>query len=208
MSNELSKWPYFKKLLPWIILVILELIVIIIMISRLRAKEVEIRTEYIKGDTVKVTTTVPVPTYIKTNVDTTAILEYCLTHDLYKEYFYKDSIIRIIDTVKVFQDWSDIVYYNIELFNIDTVGKCSIETSVQYNRLGEINTTFEPIIKVVTTRKPRVWEPFIGLGFSTQIEGSILTGVYYKNWGFSASYNQSFNKDTKNNVSFQVYRKF
>lgn len=193
-----------------IILIVISAIILCGSIFILGRKSVKITekivTNYEKGDTIHLPSKIPDPLIIKENADTLGILTYCIHHGLCKSISDNDTVsVYVIDTAKVFKDWSSKIVYSQELFNIDTVGVCKIETYTQYNRLGEINTTFIPVTKTIEIQreiKPKI-EPFIGVGLFTNSSVSGQVGLFTGNgWGFSGQYQYSI---TMNNHSFSVF---
>jgi hypothetical protein len=166
-------------------------------------KSVKTTTEvkYIKGDTIRISDTVtPEPVKMIIPVDTHGLLSYCKRSGMYKEYFSSDSVLKVVvDTVKVVEDWSSKVLYDIELFNIDTVGLCSLSTYVQYNRLGPLDTKFIPINKVTETQviKSRSVYPFVGIGLNTDGYAIGTAGVFINN-SFGLSGQIQVNSESKN----------
>ena len=158
-------------------------------------------TEYVPGEPVH--DTIP-PIIIKETqpVDTANLIAQCVQDGIYQELF-PEKIVYITDTTqfsksdstKIMLDWATKRDYNAVLFDIDTVGKCTINTSVQYNRLGNIDYTFNPIYKqqTVYVQTKREILPFVGAGLSTFPSVSAEAGLFF---------NQSFGVATEGTYYF------
>jgi len=180
--------------------------------SSVKVRVVE-KTKYIKGDSIIDSIPYPDPIYINYPIDTVSLLEFCIKNNLYWELFpykVKDSIIYLTkeDTAAVIKDWMAERIYEEQLFDIDTVGSCSISARIQFNRLRGLSYTFVPVTKVVSTEivKESKYHLYLGAGISTNglllVEGS----MFEQNWGFSLGY--SYNYERKlSGVILTVHRK-
>jgi hypothetical protein len=133
-----------------------------------------IKTEYIKGDTIKDTIFSPIPVQVEKPIDTMNIIKKCIEDGIYQELWPNKVVTEYIkvtaeDTVKIVNDWATKRNYNELLFNSDTLGTCSVNIELQYNRLKFVNYNFEPITKKITDEKIKVkmFSPFVGLGYIT-----------------------------------------
>lgn len=166
--------------------------------------------------------TIP-PIIIKETVDTADLIKQCVTDGIYQELF-PEKIVYLTDTItfdktdstKIMQDWATKRDYEATLFDVDTLGKCDIKTSVQYNRLGNIDYTFIPVqkqtnITEVTTRK---FLPYVGAGITTFPSAEIETGLFIdQSYGFALSGNYYFNPKKidgipKYSVGIKVFKMF
>jgi hypothetical protein len=141
--------------------------------STLEIKEI-IKTEYIKGDTIKDTIFKPIPTNTEIPIDTLNIIKKCIEDGIYQELWPNKVITKYInttaeDTIKIVNDWATKRNYKELLFKSDTIGTCSIDVELQYNRLRFLNYKFEPVTKKIIEQKIHVktFSPFVGLGFIT-----------------------------------------
>lgn len=111
----------------------------------------------------------------------------------------KDSIVKIpTDTTGILADFNKIKHYDIQLFNIDTLGNCSISTDVQYNRLMNLSYQFNPIYKIIehnTIVKPKNWNLVGGVGINTNNMWSIQLGAFYKHVGATYQFNNELGKN-------------
>lgn len=139
----------------------------------LNAKEI-IKTEYIKGDTIKETIFAPLPNNVERPIDTLNIIKKCIEDGIYQELWPNKVITKYInttaeDTIKIVNDWATKRKYDELLFKSDTLGTCSVNVELQYNRLRFLNYSFEPVTKKIIEQKIKVkaFSPFVGLGYIT-----------------------------------------
>lgn len=168
------------------------------------------------------TDTVP-PIIIKEKIDTGKLIKQCIKDGIYQELF-PEKIVYITDTVeldktdstKIMQDWITKREYEATLFDVDTLGKCSIKTVVQYNRLGDINYTFSPIQKQSTKTEvvTRKYLPFIGGGITTFPSIGVEAGLFInQSYGFAVDGSYYFNPNKieglpKYSVGLKVFKMF
>lgn len=160
--------------------------------KRVPIKEVT-KIEYVKGETIHDTIVKPDVKYITRPIDTANIIKQCVADGIFNELFpekhYTDTIVLYKeDTTKIMADWATKRDYEQQLFDIDTVGKLTIKTFTQYNRLGNIEYTYTPINKKETTTVfiERKFLPYIGIGLSTFPSYDAEIGLFYrKSFGFS-----------------------
>lgn len=168
------------------------------------------------------TDTIP-PIIIKETVDTLNLIKRCIKDGIYQELF-PEKIVYITDTVtldktdstKIMQDWITKREYEATLFDVDTLGKCSIKTVVQYNRLGDINYTFSPIQKQSTKTEvvTRKYLPFIGGGITTFPSIGVEAGLFInQSYGFAVDGSYYFNPNKieglpKYSVGLKVFKMF
>lgn len=127
--------------------------------------------KYIKGE--KITDSIPYPQPIEVNrpIDTANIIKQCVKDGIYSELFPEKTITEYIeitkdDTSAILADWATKRLYSETLFDVDTIGKCIVNASVQYNRLSLLSYHYTPIEKqtLITTNKVKFFSPYIGLG--------------------------------------------
>ena len=133
-----------------------------------------IKTEYIKGDTITNVIYEPVPTYVKTPVDTLNIIKKCIEDGIYAELWPSKTITKYVevtkeDTTVIMKDWATKRIYDECLFKNDSIGYCSIKTEVQYNRMKLLSYDYVPIIKQITETqyKVKLFSPYVGIGYMT-----------------------------------------
>lgn len=169
-----------------------------------RKETTKIEVRYEKGETIHDTVTISEPVVVKP-VDTANIIQQCVADGIYAELFPKKTVIDTQyievtreDTTAILADWATERTYSESLFDIDTLGKCDVSVSVQYNRLAALSYTYTPIQKTttITTEKKRVVSPFIGLGvmtnptdFGNSLMPSASVGIYIKErYGLTVQY--------------------
>ena len=146
--------------------------------------------------------TIP-PIIIKESVDTLKLIKQCIKKGIYQELF-PEKVIYVTDTIefdktdstKIMNDWATLRDYEATLFEVDTLGKCDIKTSVQYNRISNIEYYFTPKQKQVTKTEifKRKYLPYIGGGISTQPSVGVECGLFInQSWGFAIDANYNFN---------------
>lgn len=169
--------------------------------------------KYVKGE--KVTDSIPFPQPIEVvkPIDTANIIKQCVKNGIYYELFPEKTITEYIeitkeDTTAIIKDWATKRMYSETLFDIDTVGKCVVNASVQYNRLSLLAYDYTPIHKEVsiTTNKVRLFSPYIGIGvlvdndfkdYLNYMPTASLGFFIKEKYGVNLQYGKSFK--TKNN---------
>ena len=126
---------------------------------------------YIKGDKITDSIPYPKPVYVMKPVDTANIIKQCVKDGIYSELFPEKAITEYIeitkdDTSAIIKDWATKRLYSETLFDVDTIGKCIVNASVQYNRLSLLSYNYTPIEKqvTITTNKVKFFSPYIGIG--------------------------------------------
>lgn len=134
--------------------------------------KIETKIEYVKGDTITNVIYKPKPEYIQLPVDTLNIIKQCIKDGIYQELWPEKIVTEVVeitkeDTTKIMVDWANKRIYNEILFNNDTLGFCSVNTEVQYNRMRVLGYKFTPITKQITETKyvVKTFSPFIGIGY-------------------------------------------
>lgn len=126
---------------------------------------------YIKGDTIRDSIPYPVPVEVSNPIDTADIIRQCVRDGIYKELFPEKTEIQYIeitkeDTSSILVDWAMKRGYSEVIFDSDTIGKCTINATVQYNRISMLGYEFSPIIKEmhIKEKDKKYLSPYIGLG--------------------------------------------
>lgn len=166
-----------KKLLPIILS-----FVIGFFIGRTTSQKESIK--YIKGDTIHDSIMIPPPVseFIPDNP------KYVYKYDT--TYLPKDSIIYVtesVDTAAILADWIKCRYYDLQLFNTDTLGVLNVRANVQYNRLSNLTYDYIPVYKKVTVHKDPLFMPFVMGGINSYWRPEIEIGTFIKNFGISGS---------------------
>ena len=185
-------------------------------LGRKTMKEPNPRTEivYVKGKTITDSIPYPVPKYIIKPSDTADIIMACVRDGIYTELFPERVVFEYVeimkeDTAEIIRDWGTKRMYSETLFDIDTVGKCVVDASVQYNRLSLLSYSYTPITKTVTITENRVklLSPYVGFGvlikngFSdyTNLMPTANAGFFIKEkYGINIQYGRDFG--TSNNI--------
>lgn len=134
-------------------------------------KESHTEIVYVKGDKITDSIPYPVPYEVVKPTDTADIIRQCVKDGIYTELFPKKIVTEYIeitkeDTAEIISDWGTKRLYSEKIFDIDTVGTCTIEASVQYNRLTLLSYNYIPITKQIITDnyKVKLFSPYIGAG--------------------------------------------
>lgn len=139
--------------------------------STIKNPKQEVVVEYVQGPTIHDTIKYPQPYAVIKPIDTVGIIQQCVKDGIYTELFPTKIITQYIEVTKedtsgILEDWASKRYYNETIFDIDTLGKCTVNTEVQYNRMIVIGFEYTPMIKTVTVTNYKIkkFSPFIGLG--------------------------------------------
>lgn len=155
----------------------------------------------------------PIVTTITKPVDTAKLIKQCVKDGIYQELF-PEKIVYITDTLDftssdstaIMLDWATKREYQATLFDIDTVGVCKLNTSTQYNRLGNLNYTFTPVQKQTTTTitQYRHLLPYFGVGITTFPSVNAQIGMFIdQSYGFAIQ--GIYNYDYKNMPGIDKY---
>ena len=179
-----------------------------------------VKTEYIKSDPIHDTLYRPKPVAVKVPTDTLDLLKACIADGIYKELWPKEIVKEYItkeDTSAILADWATERKYSETLFDTKEDGKFVLNTSVKYNRLGEIGYDFTPANKVITKTvyKTKDVSPFVGLGhmFNPWDEkpdptALVSGGVFiHDKWGIQLQYQRGY-KSNNDYLGGQVLFKF
>lgn len=184
----------------------------------------KIEVRYEKGETIHDTVTITEPVEVEPVVDTASIIQQCIRDGIYAELFPNKTVIDTQyievtreDTTAMLADWATAKTYNESLFDIDTLGRCDVSLTVQYNRLAALSYTYTPIQKTttITTEKKRVVSPFIGLGvltnptdFGNSLMPSASVGIYIvEHYGVTLQYSR-YIKNKENIVGLMLNYKW
>lgn len=170
--------------------------------------------KYIKGEKITDTIEKPVPYSVFRPIDTANIIKQCVKDGIYSELFPEKIDIQYIevtseDTLAIIMDWASKRMYSEQLFDIDTVGKCTINATLQYNRISTLSYEYIPIEKqtTITISKVRLFSPYIGAGIVVEDNfhdylnymPMVTTGFFIKEkCGIGLQYGKSLR--TKNNL--------
>lgn len=181
-----------------IVLAALLLVALGFYLGRKREPDVIVKEkiEYVELPPIHDTIDRPVPYKVKVPADTADIIRACIRDGLYSELFPgkepSDTVyITKEDTSAVLHDWATERLYSETLFDIDTLGRCTVDAMVKYNRLQNMSYVFVPIQKQteITTRSVRTFLPYIGGGLTTTEMYMVQGGVFFKqDAGFGLQY--------------------
>ena len=101
--------------------------------------------------------------------------------------FWKNDTIKVLDTVKVVEDFLIRRDYSFNVFNNDN-GVLDITQSIQHNRLQTFDYKFTPIHKTITVKEKNIFEPYGSIGYNTFNQVSVGGGVFINNLGLEYSY--------------------
>lgn len=202
---------YNKKIqLVFIAIIIIAFGLIGFYLGRKTVKEGDTHTEivYVEGETIIDSIPYPVPKYIVKPSDTADIIMACVRDGIYTELFPERIVTEYVeimkeDTAEILKDWGTKRMYSETLFDIDTVGKCVVDASVQYNRLSLLSYSYTPITKTVTITENRVkfFSPYVGVGALLRNDFTCYTNVV-------PSVNAGFFIKEKYGLHFQYGRDF
>jgi hypothetical protein len=126
--------------------------------------ETEVR--YVQGEVIRDTLYLPDPVY-EVVPDTIYLIKH--------------------DTVQTLIDWNTERFYTWQPFN-DERGVLDISASLQFNRLQDLSYTFVPIYKEITKYRVNVWQPYVGVSYSTFGIVGIGGGFFRNNFGVEYQY--------------------
>lgn len=177
-------------------------------------KVIDTKTEYIEGKTIHDTVNNPIPKYINKPIDTLNIIQDCIKNGIYAELFPNKTIevIKYVpvsaDTLAILKDWATTRNYSEILFDSDTLGKCTFNANIQYNRLSDYSYQFTPITKQITITKKKInkLSPYFGIGYMNHPLGQI--GFFINDrYGISAQYQYDLN-NSKGQLGILALYKF
>ncbi len=135
--------------------------------------------KYVKGETIRDTIKVAIPY---------EVVQPSKPKYIYKTDTVNNTIIQLVDSAAIIQDWILKRNYAQTLFDNQN-GKLDIDLSVQYNQLQSLRYSFTPIQKVITKHSFKVWQPFVSGSYSTLDYIGLGGGIFYHNLGFEYQYN-------------------
>lgn len=186
-------------------------------------KEPDTIVKYIKGDEIHDSISYPVPYEVIKPADTANIIKQCVKDGIYFDLFPEKTVIEYVevtkeDTSRILEDWASKRLYKETLFDIDTVGSCVVDFSVQYNRLSLIRYTYTPVIKNVNNNiyKVNLFSPFVGGGLLAiphkeylDLGLSIDGGFFIKEkYGLKLQYGYMLNQDRNSIIGASFLYKF
>lgn len=179
MNNYLKYWPF---------LAIIAAFLMGFFVGRANQKKiVETKTEYVKGESVRDSFYYPVPHEVVKHKNDVKYLPSK------KDTIIKDNNIYVsetIDTAKIIEQFASENKYRQTLFDNDSLGKFTLHSSVQYNKLKSTSYDFTPTYKVITktVEKKNTFTPFVSASYNTLNIAGVGGGVFIKNIGFEYKY--------------------
>ena len=185
-------------------------------LGRKTVKESKPRIEivYVPGEPIIDSIPYPEPYEVVKPADTADIIRACVRDGIYSELFPERVVTEYVeitkeDTAEIIRDWGTKRMYSEILFDVDTLGKCVVDASVQYNRLLMLSYKYTPVIKTVTITENRVkyFSPYVGVGaflkndFSNYLNvmPTVNAGFFIKEkYGLHFQYGRYFG--TQNNI--------
>ena len=155
-------------------------------LGRKTVKEGEPRIEIVYKEVDPIIDSIPYPDpyEVVKPADTADIIRKCVKDGIYTELFPERVVTEYIeilkeDTAEIIKDWGTKRMYSETLFDVDTLGKCVVDASVQYNRLMMLSYNYTPITKTITITENRVkfFSPYIGVGALLKNDFSAYTNV-------------------------------
>jgi hypothetical protein len=156
-----------------IVIIILILLVGIFIGSRSSFKEIKSEIRYLPSDTIR--DTIVTQVLVKEVIPSKPIY-------LVDTLIINDTIIQVIDTSAIINDWITQRFYKDTLINSDTLGLLVLESEIQYNKLQNLNYEYSPIQKEINTTVTKVkWvEPYVMVGYGTNNNANFQVGLFIK----------------------------
>ena len=99
-----------------------------------------------------------------------------------------EYVVQVVDTAAIIADYIIRREYTPILFDNPTIGKLSLSTTVQYNKIIGLNYEFIPIVKEITRYKVHVWQPYVSGYGNTFGQIGLGLGLFRYNVGVEAMY--------------------
>ena len=154
--------------------------------SRMPEKITNTIIKYVEMPPIRDSIPYPVPYKVVEPVDTADVIKECIEKGLYSDMFpvsvIRDSVyVTSKDTSAALKDWATERYYQETLFDVDTLGKCTVTAAVKYNRLMNLGYEYVPIQKQTETqiRTARKFLPYIGAGLNTSGHYMAQGGMFF-----------------------------
>jgi hypothetical protein len=116
------------------------------------------------------------------------------------------KIVERVDSAKIIADYIAINYYNLLLFDNDTLGRFEINQSIQFNRLRHLDFSFEPLIKERTIYERPRFEPFVSGSINTFNTVGFGGGVFIRDVGVEYQFQRNYLNDRSGHQISLKYR--
>lgn len=147
--------------------------------------EEKVKTEYVKGDTVRDTLLVDNPYEVYIPVKPLLPVKPIIIN--HTEYM-------IVDTAQIIANYITMNSYKKLMFD-DLNGRLTVSAEVQYNRLNRLSYEFTPIQKQTTITRRDVFTPFVSSSWNSFGMFGIGGGLYYHDIGLGAKYITDFTRN-------------
>lgn len=144
----------------------------------------EIKTEYIKGETIRDTIRTPYPVLVEIPAKPQLPLK--------PDTVWLSPEVPETDTAAIIAEYIKSRHYSEILFDSDTLGRLKVEAQVQYNILQALGYEFTPVTKQITVERKKVYEPFILTSVNTFGYAGIGGGLFRNNLGITGQYLTNF----------------
>lgn len=101
---------------------------------------------------------------------------------------------KTVDTSKIIEEYFNKNKYSETLFDNDTLGKMTVSSIIQYNKLTTLEYQFTPIYRQVTQYRTKKYIPFITTSVNTFGMFGAGVGCYKGGLGIEFKYLTDFNK--------------
>jgi hypothetical protein len=150
----------------------------------------EVKTEYVKGETVR--DTIFATKLVPYKVEIPAKPTLPMKPDTIR-IPGKPEIIRMkVDTAQIIADYIKENSYSNVLFDDQEKGKLTVASVVQYNALKKLGYEFTPIQKQTTIERRRIFTPFVNASYNTLGYYGAGAGLYYYDVGVNVKYLTDF----------------
>lgn len=165
--------------------------------------------KYIKGKTIRdtISTEKLVPYEVNTPKNPDLPVKRDTIFSSSKDKIVIDTIVESVDTSAIIDRYVKENKYSTVLFDTDTLGKLTVNSTVQYNQLKGLGWKFDPMQKETVIERKRNFTPFVMGSYNTFNQAAAGVGFYIKNVGVGAKYIRDLNLN-KEGYEGGIYIKF
>lgn len=182
---------FFKKNWIWLVAIVLSWVTGFFM-GRSKTDVIVKPPVYVKGEKIIDSIPVPFPEPYEVIVPQPYEVKLPMKSDTIRLPGRDSFIVQKVDTAVILSDYVKENRYHNVLFDVDTLGKMQVNTSVQYNKLKNQVWEFTPVYKKETVERRRIFTPFVTGSFNSINQGGAGVGFYIKNVGVGAKYVKDF----------------